>query len=215
MSKIRILLVDDHAIVRQGLRLMLESQAEFEIISEAENGQVAIEHVLELKPDVLLLDLLMPDMNGIQVIEALKAKGSTCRILILTSTLEDRMVQQAIEAGANGYALKASHADDLIDAIRRTANNENVLDPAAVQVVMSVLRQSKSPLENLTPREEEIFYILAKGHNNREIADMLTLSENTVRTHIANLLEKLNLRDRVQVMVFALKNGLIEPEDLP
>lgn len=213
----QILLVDDHAMVRQGLRLMLDARPGLDVVGEAASGSEAIEQARDLQPDVILLDLLMPGMTGIEVIQALKAEGIGGYVLVLTSTLEDDMVQQAVQAGASGYILKASHADDLIAAIQQVAAGESVLDPAALQTIMRGIQQADEhdPLEALTDREHDVFELVARGHNNREIAGTLVLSENTVRTHITNLLNKLDLRDRVQVMVFALKRGLIQPEDLP
>jgi NarL family two-component system response regulator LiaR len=196
---IRVLIVDDHAVVRQGLRLLLEAQATIEVIGEAVDGQSAIDLARQLHPDVILMDLLMP---------------LDSKLLVLTSSLEDQMVKQALQAGAHGYILKASRAVELIQAIQRAAQGLSTLDPAAAQILMQQVR-THDPLETLTAREREVFEAMARGLNNSEIADQLTVSEATVRTHIASVLDKLNLRDRTQVIIYALKRGLIRLEDLP
>ncbi len=214
MMPIRILIVDDHAVVRQGLRLLLEAQPGIEVIGEAPDGAMGIQMAQQMQPDVILLDLLMPVMNGIEVIQRIQGLRLNSRVLVLTSSLEDQLVKQALQAGAHGYILKASRATDLMQAIERVAQGLTALDPAAAQVVMQHARD-QDPLETLTARERDVFDIMARGHNNPEIADLLSVSEATVRTHIASVLDKLMLRDRTQVMVYALKRGLVRLEDLP
>lgn len=211
---IRVLIVDDHAVVRQGLRLLLEGQTDLEVVGEAADGEMAIQMTRSLRPDVLLLDLLMPGMSGIDVIQQLRQEGLESNILVLTSSLEDQIVKQALQAGAHGYLLKASRSADLIQAIQRVAQGLSVLDPAATQVLMHQV-QSNDLLETLTAREREVFDAMAHGKNNVEIASHLKVSEATVRTHIASVLEKLALRDRTQVIIYALKRGLVRVEDLP
>lgn len=208
-----ILLVDDHAVVRQGLRLLLEGQAGFQIVGEASDGGMAIQLARALQPDVILLDLLMPGVGGVEVIQTLLGGGYPGKILVLSSSLEDVMVKQALMAGAHGYILKATRAADLMHAIRLVANGQRSFDPAVMHTLIAQLQDD--PLARLTPREREIFEALARGLNNAEIAERLTVSEATVRTHIASTLEKLELRDRTQIMIYALKRGLVRIDELP
>lgn len=208
-----LLIVDDHAVVRQGLRLLLEAQPDFEVIGEAADGQMALQLARALSPDVILLDLLMPDMSGLQVLEQLRGEGVSSRVLILTSSLEDHFVQQALAGGADGYILKTTRSSQLVKAIERVFQGEGALDPAAAQAVMRHTR-GEDPLLTLTQREREVFDHLARGRNAPEIAKKLTVSEATIRTHVASILEKLALRDRVQVMAYAIKRGIVQSDDL-
>jgi NarL family two-component system response regulator LiaR len=211
---IRVLIVDDHAVVRQGLRLLLDAQPGIEVVGEAPDGTMAVQMAQELHPTVLLVDLLMPSMSGVEVIRRVNELGLESKTLVLSSSLEDQLVKQALQAGANGYILKASRSSELVSAIERVAAGQPALDPAAAQVVMQQVRTG-DPLQTLTAREREVFELLARGLNNTEIAERLTVSEATVRTHIASLLDKLSLRDRTQVTIYALKRGIIRVEDLP
>ena len=211
---IHVLIVDDHAVVRQGLRLLLEAQPDILVVGEAVDGQSAIDRARELQPDVILMDLIMTGMGGIEAIQRLRQLHLDSKVLVLTSSLEDQMVKQALQAGAHGYALKASRAADLIQAIQRVAQGLTTLDPAAAQVLMQQVQHSDL-LETLTAREREVFDLLAKGFDNAHIASELVVSEATVRTHIASVLEKLELRDRTQVIIYALKRGLIHLDELP
>lgn len=211
---IRVLIVDDHTVVRQGLRLLLEAQADIEVVGEAVGGKEALLAAQEAKPDVILLDLIMPGMSGLDVLRELQKQHIASRVLVLTSSLDDHMVRQAIQAGAQGYLLKTSRSSDMLDAIRQTAQGISSLDPAVTRVLQQHLT-GKDPLNMLTPREREVFDLLAHGMSNPQIAEKLVVSEATVRTHITSVLDKLRLRDRTQVMVFALKRGLVTPQDLP
>jgi DNA-binding NarL/FixJ family response regulator len=211
---IRLLIVDDHAVVRQGLRLLLDAQPGIEVVGEAADGAMALQMAQDLHPDVLLVDLLMPGMSGVEVIRRVNELALESKTLVLSSSLEDHLVKQALQAGANGYILKASRSSELVSAIERVAAGLPALDPAAAQVVMQQVRTG-DPLQTLTAREREVFEWLARGLNNTEIAERLTVSEATVRTHIASLLDKLALRDRTQVTIYALKRGIIRIEDLP
>ncbi len=211
---IKVLIVDDHAVVRQGLRLLLEAQPGISVVGEAADGAMGVQQAQVLAPDVILMDLLMPGMDGVEAIrrlQALKAKG---HVLVLTSSLEDHLVKQALQAGARGYILKASRSSELIQAIERVARGQSTLDPAAAQVLVQQV-QTEDPLDSLTGREREVFEAMARGMTNPEIAEHLSVSEATVRTHVASVLDKLALRDRTQVMVYALKRGLVRLEDLP
>ena len=210
---ISILIVDDHAVVRQGIRLLLENSSEIEVVGEAADGKMAIQLARTLTPDIILLDLLMPEMNGLQVLKRLRAEKLPSHVLFLTSSLEDHLVEQALAGGADGYILKTTRASDLIEAIMRVARGEGALDPVAVQAIMRQTR-GQDPLHSLTKRERQVFDHLALGQNASEISNLLTVSEATIRTHVANILEKLALRDRVQVMAYALKRGIVQSDDL-
>jgi NarL family two-component system response regulator LiaR len=211
---IKVLIVDDHAVVRQGLRVLLESQPHIEVIGEADNGEQAVEIAWKLKPDVILMDLLMPGMTGIEAIQRLQALKVPGKVLVLTSSLEDQLVKQALRAGAKGYLLKAIRSSELVQSIERVAEGGSALDPAATQVLIQQVSHN-DPLKTLTARELEIFNEAALGWNNPEIAGRLKISEATVRTHMASVLDKLVLRDRTQITIYALKRGLIHLEDLP
>ena len=211
---ISVLLVDDHAVVRQGLRLLLESHPDMEIVGEAADGATAVDLARRLRADVILLDLLMPGMDGIETIRRLRAERVRSEVLVLTASLDDHLVKGALAAGARGYVLKVSRPADLVEAVRRVARGEEALDPAAARVLVQQLRGG-DPLGVLTPREREVFDALARGLSNPQIAAALNVSEATVRTHSASVLDKLELPDRTQVTIYALKRGLIRVEDLP
>jgi NarL family two-component system response regulator LiaR len=211
---VSVLIVDDHAVVRQGLQALLASRPEVRVVGEAADGAQAMHLAQQLQPDVILLDVLMPDMDGVAVTQRVRQAGLRSRVLILSSSLEDRRVLEAIRAGADGYVLKASRVGELVQAILRVAQGQRVLDPAVTQVLVQHLHDF-DPITTLSPREREIFEALARGRSNSEIAGALQVSEATVRTHVASVLDKLALRDRTQVMIYALKRGLIRLEDLP
>ena len=211
---IRILIVDDHAVVRQSLRQVIDAQPDVEVIAEAADGDMAVQLAETLTPDVILMDLLMPEVSGVEAIKRIIAQQPSMRIVALTSSIEEKQVTEALQAGAQGYILKSSRVNDVIEAIRRVADGQNVLDPAAAQVIMQQTR-IHDPLDTLTQRERDVFDHLAQGYTNPEISQKLNISEVTVRTHIAKLLEKLSLRDRTQVVIYALKRGLIRVDDLP
>lgn len=211
---LKVLIVEDHAIVRQGLRVLLSSQPQIQVVGEAADGELAVQMGQQLQPDVILMDLLMPGMGGIEAIQRLAELKNPARILVLTSSLEDHLVKRALQAGAHGYVLKAIRSAELVQAIERVAEGQNVLDPAATHILLQQM-QTSDPLQTLTAREREVFDLLARGLNNGEISTKLSVGEATVRTHIASVLDKLTLRDRTQVTIYALKRGLIQVEDLP
>jgi DNA-binding NarL/FixJ family response regulator len=204
---IRVLLVDDHTVVRQGLRMVMSLEDDLEVVGEAANGREAVEAVAREAPDVVLMDLLMPVMNGVEAIRTIKSAHPEVEAVALTSVLEDRMVIDAVEAGAAGYLLKETGPEALFEAIRAAARGEVRLDPRAQK---RLVREVRTPemRESLTPRETDTLRLLAKGLANKEIARELGVSEVTVKTHVSNVLSKLGLHSRTQAALFALKEGL-------
>ena len=213
---IRILIVDDHAVVRKGIRALLATEPTLEIVGEAEDGLEAVGKYGKLKPDVLLLDLLMPKMSGIEVILELKEKYSNIKILVLTSFAADEQVFPAIKAGALGYLLKDTQPEDLINAIRQVYQGESFLSPPIARMVLQeVFQPGEKPLspDPLTRREIEVLQVLAKGKSNRDIGEILSITEATVRTHVSNILAKLHLASRTEAALYALKEGVASLED--
>jgi two-component system, NarL family, response regulator LiaR len=208
METIRLLLVDDHVVVRQGLRMVLELEPDLDIIGEANNGQEALSLVKKLNPQVVLMDLLMPVMDGVSAIRAIKKEYPDIEVVALTSVLEDRLVIDAVEAGAAGYLLKESGPEELIEAIRAAAKGEVRLHPKAQKRLIKEVRTPEMR-ESLTERETETLRLIARGMSNKEIAEHLGVSEVTVKTHVSSILSKLNLQSRTQAALFALKEGLV------
>jgi two-component system, NarL family, response regulator LiaR len=206
---IRVLVVDDHAIVRKGVVSLLATEPNIQVVGEASNGREAVEKAVALKPDVVLMDLVMPEMDGIQAIQLVTAAQPKTRILVLTSFATDDKVFPALKAGALGYLLKDSNPEDLIEAIQRVKNGESWLHPAVARKVLNEWAhpEQAEPPEPLTERELEVLRLLAQGLSNREIAEYLVLSEATVRTHVSNLLAKLHLASRTQAALYALREG--------
>jgi NarL family two-component system response regulator LiaR len=218
-KKIGVLVVDDHAVVRQGLRMFIEMQNDMEVLGEGTNGIEAVELASLLKPDVILLDLLMPQMDGVEATRKIIAYNPHSRVLILTSFGEDDKVFPAIRAGAQGYLLKDIQPRDLVQAIRETYRGKAQLHPDVARRLMmavtgeSAAKEAKSntlpvELEGLTEREREVLEYIAQGLSNREIAERMVISEKTVKTHVSNLLDKLDLEDRTRAAIWALKHGL-------
>lgn len=210
---IKLLIVDDHAIVRQGLRMVLDAQEDIDVVGEAADGAAAVDMARALTPDVILLDLLMPGVDGLSALQQMRGHGVESRVIVLTSSLNDQAIHQALQAGANGYLLKASRSTEVVRAIRQVMQGQDVLDPAVTQRLIMTTRTG-DPLDQLTEREREVFDLIAHGLTNAEVAARLNVSEATVRTHMMNMFDKLNLRDRTQVVVYALKRGLIDIHDL-
>jgi NarL family two-component system response regulator LiaR len=207
---IRVLVVDDHTIVRKGVKALLAEIEEIEIIGEAGNGQEAIEQAETLQPDVILMDLVMPEMDGIEAIAQITAKQPETRILALTSFSTDDKIFPAIKSGAIGYLLKDSDPQDLVIAIQKVYRGEPSLHPIIAQKVLQELSlpSDRPPTPDpLTEREEEVLRLVAKGLNNQEIADQLVVAEVTVRTHVSHILSKLHLANRVQATLYALREG--------
>jgi len=208
---IRVLVVDDHAIIRKGIKAMLELVPDIELAGEAENGLQAVELEKELHPDVILMDLMMPEMDGIAAIKEIKKQQPKARILVLTNFAGEEMIFPAIKAGAVGYHLKDSSPETLIDAIRQVNQGVASLHPSIAKKVLDELHNSgKQKLSDdpLTQREVEVLRRLAQGRENKEIADELVISEATVRTHVSNILGKLHLASRTQAALYALREGL-------
>jgi len=205
---IRILLVDDHTVVRQGLRMFLSLDTELEIVGEASNGQEAIEMVKTLQPDVVLMDLLMPVMDGISAIQVIRRDYPDSEVIALTSVLEDASVVNAVRAGAIGYLLKDTQADELCRAIKAAAAGQVQLSPRAAERLMREIRAPESP-EKLTERETEVLRLLALGKANKEIASEMYISETTVKTHVSNILMKLGVPSRTQAALYAVRIGLV------
>jgi NarL family two-component system response regulator LiaR len=208
---IRVLIVDDHTIVRKGIKALLAEKSDIQVIGEADNGLDAIELSKELEPDVVLMDLLMPKMDGIDATRQITARQPKVRVLVLTSFVGDEKIFPAIKAGALGYLLKDSEPTELIQSIYRVYRGEPSLHPIIARKMMKeILEQpsTKSASESLTAREIEVLQLLAKGLSNDEIAAQLVISEVTVRTHISHLLAKLHMANRVQATLYALREGI-------
>lgn len=208
---IRVLLVDDHAMVRRGLRGFLELIKDFDIVGEAENGREAVAAADRLAPDVILMDLLMPEMGGLEAIAAIKGAHPEIEIVAVTSFIEEEKVTSALEAGASGYLLKDAEAEEVAQAIRAAYNGEVHLDPAVSRLLAQRLRQRRDaePVEPLTAREKEVLAQLARGAANKEIAYELGITERTARTHVSNILGKLGLASRTQAALYAVEHKLV------
>lgn len=205
---IRILFADDHEMVRIGLSAYLSAQADMEIIAEANNGKVAIEKALDLRPDIILMDLVMGDMDGIEATKQIIHKWPEAKIIIVTSFVDDEKVYPALEAGATSYMLKTSKATEIADAIRVTFKGESVFEPEVTGKVMNRFRQKALPHEELTPREMEVLLLISEGKSNQDIADLLFIAIKTVKVHVSNILSKLEVDDRTQAAVYAYKHNL-------
>ena len=211
---IRVLIVDDHEVVRQGLRYMLEQRPDLEVVGEGSDGEEAIALANDLLPDVVLLDLLMPRMDGITVVREIKRFAPNTQIVILTSYYEDEQIFNAIKAGAISYLLKESSTLDLLEAIRAATRGESKRHPrVATRLLREMRKLGQSPLKDLTPRELEVLTRIARGRSNAEIAAELVISEPTVRMHVSNILSKLHLADRTQAAIYALQQRVIPLSD--
>ncbi|WHX99447.1 response regulator transcription factor [Neobacillus sp. DY30] len=209
---ITILIADDHHVVRRGLAFFLKTQKDIEIIGEAGNGREAVDLARTLKPDLILMDLVMPEMDGIQATKIIKSEMPEVKIMMLTSFSDQDHVIPALEAGASGYQLKDIEPDELINCIKKIMSGENQLHPKATSQLLANLSNNneKNVMEELTKRELDVLREIAKGKSNKEIAASLFITEKTVKTHVSNLLAKLELADRTQAALFAVKNHLVE-----
>jgi two-component system, NarL family, response regulator LiaR len=208
---IRILLVDDHAVVRQGLKMFLGLDPDLEVVGEAENGEEAIRLTRDLNPDVILMDLLMPIMNGIDAITHIRRDFPDTEVIALTSVLEDEAVMKAMRAGAIGYLLKDTQAEELRRSIKAAAAGQVQLSPQAAARLMREVQEPNSP-EKLTERETDVLRLLALGRANKEIALELNIGEKTVKTHVSSILRKLNVPSRTQAALYAVRIGLVTVE---
>ena len=209
---IRVLVVDDHAVVRQGLRGLLELQDGIEVVGDAADGAEGVETAVRLQPDVILIDLVMPELDGVSAMRLLRERLPEARVIVLTSFLDDDKLLPAVRAGAAAYLLKDVQPEDLVAAIRTVHGGESELHPAAAARVMAELADGASrpdPRTALTPRELEVLELIAHGLPNKLIARELDVSEKTVKTHVSNLLGKLGLTDRTQAALYAVREGLV------
>jgi len=215
---IRILLADDHTIVRQGLARLLEDQHDLEVVGEASNGRMALEKALELKPDVIILDIAMPLMNGIETAKRIRKNLPKTKILILSMYSHEHYIHELLETGISGYLLKESSGRDIINAIHVAIKNKTFLSPAISKMVVDqylFTRKASSREERfkqLSNREREIFQLIAEGHSTRKIADMLYISVSTVKSHKAKIMEKIGIYNPAQLVHFAIQLGLVDPD---
>jgi DNA-binding NarL/FixJ family response regulator len=212
-ERIRVMLVDDHEVVRRGLRGFLELQPDIEIVGEAGDGALGVKLAGEVSPDVILMDLLMPNMDGLTAIARIKQADPAIEIIAVTSFIEEEKVTTALEAGASGYLLKDADAEEVAAAIRAAHAGEVHLDAAVARLLAQRMRTRREPepVEPLTPREKEVLAQLGKGASNKEIAYELSITERTARTHVSNILGKLGLASRTQAALWAVEHKLIEP----
>ena len=209
----RILITDDHGVVRQGLRMFLSLEPDLEVVGEAANGREALALARELKPNVVLMDLLMPVMDGIEATEAIRSEMPEVEVIALTSVLEDTAVSGAVRAGAIGYLLKDTDAEELKRAIQAAAEGRVHLAPEAAARLMREVRGPERP-EELTERETEVLRLVARGHANKQIASSLFVSEKTVKAHVSSILLKLGVQSRTQAALHAVRTGLVNTEEL-
>jgi NarL family two-component system response regulator LiaR len=207
---IRVLVVDDHAVVREGLRAFLELQERIEVVGEAADGDEAIPAAERLRPDVILMDLVMPRLDGVAAMRALRERVPGARVIVLTSFLDDDKLLPALRAGAAGYLLKNAQPQELARAVRAAHAGETLLDPVVAARLVDALTGQDDPLERLTPREREVLELIGRGFPNKRIARELGITEKTVKTHVGHVLAKLGVTDRTQAAVVAVRAGLID-----
>ena len=214
MEAIKVLIVDDHTVVRDGLTAMLGRESDFHAVGEAANGVQAVERSRQLKPDVILMDLRMPELDGVQAMRQIREDDPTVKFLVLTTYDSDEYIFDAIEAGAKGYLLKDTSRQELFRALRAASRDESLIEPAVAGKVLNRLaqlsRQATSDGETLSERELEVLKHLAKGSANKEIASTLSISESTVKTHVANIFHKLEVNGRMEAVTKAMQKGIIK-----
>lgn len=211
MAGIKMMIVDDHDMVRKGLKAYLLTEPDFQIVGEASNGKEAVTLVNEMNPDVILMDLIMPEMTGIEATKEIMTLRPNTKIIIITSFYDDEQVFPAIEAGAFSYLLKTASADEIISTIRKAVQDESVIEQKVAQKMMNQLRsnQKKSLHDDLTKREKEVLLLIGEGKTNNQIAEELYIGLKTVKTHVSNILGKLGVNDRTQAAVYAIRNGMV------
>jgi two-component system, NarL family, response regulator LiaR len=209
---IRVVFVDDHEMVRIGVSAYLSAQPDIEVVGEAADGKKGVELALELRPDIILMDLVMKEMDGIEATKQIIENWPEAKVIIVTSFLDDEKVYPALEAGATSYMLKTSKADEIANAVRATYHGQSVLEPEVTGKMMVKMRQKHQqlPHEELTSREMEILMLMGEGKTNQDIADELYIALKTVKTHVSNILSKLNVQDRTQAVIYAFKHSLIK-----
>jgi NarL family two-component system response regulator LiaR len=211
---IRVLIVDDHQVVRQGLRYVLEDEADIEVAGECADGHAALEAIESLRPDIVLLDMVMPGMGGLEVLERLGERPAPPVVIVLTSFVENEVALQAMRGGALSFLSKTSAVDRVVEAVRMATAGGSVLDPPVAAMLVQRVRDDdgpvkEDPLRRLAPRERDVLAALARGQSNREIARTLSLSETTVKSYVSSILTKLRLQDRTQAAIFGLQCGLV------
>src|SRR5436190_16272966 len=212
MRSMRVLIADDHGIVRSGLRMLLENAADVEVVGEAADGAQARDMAIRERPDLAILDVKMPKLTGLQATRAIREQAPGVAVLILSMYDDERYLFEALKAGASGYVLKAQADSDLLEAVRAVERGEPFLTPEAQRaLIKDVLGAGAVPTDELTPREQEVVKLVAEAHTNREIAEILHLAEKTVENHRSNAMRKLGMRDRVELVRYAIRRGLIEP----
>jgi DNA-binding NarL/FixJ family response regulator len=209
----RLLIADDHGVVRGGLKLLLDRQADMEVVGEAADGAEAVAQALRHRPDLAILDVAMPRLTGLQATREIKAIAPDIAVLILSMHDDERYLFEALKAGASGYVLKHEADHDLVAAVRAVTRGESFLTNAAQRALVRTWMEDESagPREPLSPREQEVLKLIAEAHTNREISEILHLAEKTVESHRANILRKLGMRDRVELVRYAIRRGLVEP----
>ena len=218
MTPVRVLLVDDDDLMRAGLKAVLSSDASVEVVGEAGNGRAAVEGARALRPDLVLMDVRMPDLDGIAATREVLATSPEVKVVILTTFEQDDYVFGALDAGASGFLLKRTAPEDLLAAIQTVAAGDSLLSPSVTRTVIDRMTRQPTPeigsgrlLDGLTPREREVLELIARGLSNGEIASELVIEESTVKTHVKRILAKLRLRDRIQAVIFAYESGLTQP----
>lgn len=209
---IKVVFVDDHEMVRIGVTSYLSAQPDIEVVGEADDGARGVELALELRPDIILMDLVMKEMDGIEATRRIVEAWPEAKVIIVTSFLDDEKVYPALEAGATSYMLKTSKASEIANAVRATYEGQTILEPEVTGKMMTKMRQKKTtlPHEQLTDREMEILLLLAEGKTNQEIADEVFIALKTVKVHVSNILGKLEVHDRTQAVIYAFKHGLVK-----
>ncbi|MFH6231304.1 two-component system response regulator VraR [Staphylococcus aureus] len=207
---IKVLFVDDHEMVRIGISSYLSTQSDIEVVGEGASGKEAIAKAHELKPDLILMDLLMEDMDGVEATTQIKKDLPQIKVLMLTSFIEDKEVYRALDAGVDSYILKTTSAKDIADAVRKTSRGESVFEPEVLVKMRNRMKKRAELYEMLTEREMEILLLIAKGYSNQEIASASHIAIKTVKTHVSNILSKLEVQDRTQAVIYAFQHNLIQ-----